>query len=68
MARMSLVQQFCIHYHFMTGRATVGARISLIPQKLAGKTVLSQRAMIERLIIGPLTNGHLLIEGLPWPA
>jgi MoxR-like ATPase len=34
-------------------------------QKLIGKTVLGQEAMIERLIIGLLANGHLLVEGLP---
>jgi MoxR-like ATPase len=34
-------------------------------QKLVGKTVLGQEAMIERLIIGLLANGHLLVEGLP---
>jgi MoxR-like ATPase len=34
-------------------------------QKLVGETVLGQEAMIERLIIGLLANGHLLVEGLP---
>ena len=34
-------------------------------QKLIGETVLGQEAMIERLIIGLLANGHLLVEGLP---
>jgi MoxR-like ATPase len=34
-------------------------------QKLVGETVLGQAAMIERLIIGLLANGHLLVEGLP---
>ena len=30
-----------------------------------GKTVLGQDAMIERLLIGLLANGNLLVEGLP---
>ncbi len=34
-------------------------------QKLVGKTVLGQEAMIERLLIGLLANGNLLVEGLP---
>jgi MoxR-like ATPase len=34
-------------------------------QKLVSETVLGQEAMIERLIIGLLANGHLLVEGLP---
>lgn len=34
-------------------------------QKLVGKTILGQEAMIERLILGLLANGHLLVEGLP---
>lgn len=29
------------------------------------KTVLGQEAMIERLLIGLLANGNLLVEGLP---
>jgi len=34
-------------------------------QKLIEKTVLGQEAMIERLIIGLLANGNLLVERLP---
>ena len=34
-------------------------------QKIVGETVLGQEAMIERLIIGLLANGNLLVEGLP---
>jgi len=34
-------------------------------QKQIGQTVLGQEAMIERLLIGLLTNGNLLVEGLP---
>jgi MoxR-like ATPase len=44
----------------------IAARDSILDlQKLVGKTVLGQEAMIERLIIGLLANGHLLVEGLP---
>jgi MoxR-like ATPase len=42
------------------------ARDSLLNlQKLVGETVLGQQGMIERLILGLLANGHLLVEGLP---
>src|ERR1700743_2767510 len=34
-------------------------------QKRVEKTVLGQEAMIERLLIGLLANGNLLVEGLP---
>ena len=34
-------------------------------QNLVGQTVLGQEKMIERLMIGLLVNGHLLVEGLP---
>src|SRR3984885_15427166 len=34
-------------------------------QKQVGQTVLGQAGMIERLIVGLLANGHLLVEGLP---
>jgi len=34
-------------------------------QKQIGRTVLGQEAMIERLLIGLLANGNLLVEGLP---
>ena len=45
---------------------TIAARDSVLNlQKLVGETVLGQEAMIERLIIGLLANGHLLVEGLP---
>ncbi|MDR2435731.1 MAG: MoxR family ATPase [Puniceicoccales bacterium] len=30
-----------------------------------GRTIIGQRYMIDRLIIGLLTNGHILIEGVP---
>ena len=45
---------------------TTAAQDSILAlQKLVGETVLGQEAMIERLVIGLLANGHLLIEGLP---
>jgi MoxR-like ATPase len=34
-------------------------------QTQIGRTVLGQEAMIERLLIGLLANGNLLVEGLP---
>jgi MoxR-like ATPase len=30
-----------------------------------GKVIIGQRAMVERLIIGLLGNGHILLEGVP---
>jgi MoxR-like ATPase len=44
----------------MTSRESV-----LELQKRIGETVLGQEAMIERLLIGLLANGNLLVEGLP---
>jgi MoxR-like ATPase len=44
----------------------VAARDSLLElQQQIGRTVLGQEAMIERLLIGLLANGNLLVEGLP---
>jgi MoxR-like ATPase len=44
----------------------VAARDSILElQKQIGQTVLGQEAMIERLLIGLLANGNLLVEGLP---
>jgi MoxR-like ATPase len=37
----------------------------LVLQDKIGQTVLGQKAMIERLLIGLLANGNLLVEGLP---
>src|ERR1700761_6575884 len=34
-------------------------------QQRIAETVLGQEAMIERLLIGLLANGNLLVEGLP---
>ncbi|MBK6912753.1 MAG: MoxR family ATPase [Ignavibacteriales bacterium] len=30
-----------------------------------GKTIVGQKAMVERLIVGVLGNGHILLEGVP---
>jgi MoxR-like ATPase len=34
-------------------------------QKRMGESIIGQRAVVERLIIGLLANGNLLVEGLP---
>ena len=34
-------------------------------QKRIGQTIIGQEAMIERLLLGLLANGNLLVEGLP---
>lgn len=44
----------------------MAARDSILElQKQISQTVLGQEAMIERLLIGLLANGNLLVEGLP---
>src|SRR5262245_48393740 len=43
-----------------TARAAV-----LALQKRMGESIVGQEAMIERLLLGLLTNGNLLVEGLP---
>ena len=30
-----------------------------------GKAIIGQKEMVERLIIGLLSNGHVLLEGVP---
>src|SRR5215470_7859676 len=45
------------------GMATRDSLLEL--QSQISKTVLGQEAMIERLLIGLLANGNLLVEGLP---
>ena len=30
-----------------------------------GKTIIGQKEMLSRLLIGLLTNGHILLEGVP---
>jgi MoxR-like ATPase len=39
-------------------------RINLVYDEM-GKVVVGQRYMINRLLIGLLTNGHILLEGVP---
>ena len=34
-------------------------------KKRMGKSIIGQEAVVERLIIGLLANGNLLVEGLP---
>jgi MoxR-like ATPase len=34
-------------------------------QKEVGKVIVGQRYMVQRLLIGLLTNGHILLEGVP---
>lgn len=61
-----------------THNATQTADISLLNEKIQrqsafvdllqleiGKTIVGQKYMIERLLIGLLANGHLLLEGVP---
>lgn len=40
------------------------AFVELLNMEL-GKTIVGQKHMIERLLIGMLSNGHLLLEGVP---
>ncbi|VVE07673.1 AAA family ATPase [Pandoraea iniqua] len=37
----------------------------LLLQQAMGEAIVGQQAMIERLLLGMLANGHLLVEGLP---
>ena len=30
-----------------------------------GKVIVGQKGMVERLVIGLLANGHILLEGVP---
>src|SRR5215472_16317013 len=51
---------------FCENRKVMPTRESLLElQRRIGETVLGQEAMIERLLIGLLANGNLLVEGLP---
>ncbi len=47
--------------------ARIQADSSLIQNILneAGKIIVGQRALLERLVIGLLCNGHILLEGVP---
>ena len=40
------------------------AFVSSLKQEV-GKVIVGQSALIDRLIIGLLTNGHVLLEGVP---
>lgn len=40
------------------------AFIDLLSQEI-GKVIVGQKAMVERLLIGLLANGHVLLEGVP---
>nr|WP_225167537.1 hypothetical protein [Ensifer sp. IC4062] len=33
--------------------------------KRIGSAIVGQKGMIERLLLGLISNGHLLVEGLP---
>jgi len=45
------------HQAAASGFSTLRARLS--------QTIIGQQALVERLLIGLLANGHLLVEGLP---
>ena len=40
------------------------AFVDLLPREV-GKVIIGQKYMVERLIIGLLSNGHVLLEGVP---
>ena len=44
----------------------MSARDEVLKLKSAmGTSIIGQESMIERLLLGLLANGHLLVEGLP---
>ncbi len=47
-----------------TGTLDVRAEIDALRERM-GKAIVGQREVIERLLIGLLANGNLLVEGLP---
>jgi MoxR-like ATPase len=51
----------------MTSRttATVDASLTTAIAEEVGKRVVGQEAMVERMLIGLLTGGHILLEGVP---
>ena len=51
----------------MTSRttATVDASLTTAITEEVGKRVVGQEAMVERMLIGLLTGGHVLLEGVP---
>ena len=47
-------------------RASLGARERLEPlYREIGKVIVGQRQLLDRLMVGLLTGGHLLLEGVP---
>jgi MoxR-like ATPase len=45
---------------------TASARDAILALKVRmGESIIGQAAMIERLLLGLIANGHLLVEGLP---
>src|SRR5262249_26012876 len=47
-------------------KSAMGARETVLDlKKRMGQSIIGQEAIIERLIIGLLANGNLLVEGLP---
>lgn len=55
----------------MTSQPNTEARVAEYSQKVKtltseiGKVVVGQQEMVERLLIGLFTNGHILLEGVP---
>ena len=46
------------------GEMTTRELIAQLSEQM-GRTIIGQKTVIERLVIGLLANGNLLIEGLP---
>jgi MoxR-like ATPase len=46
-------------------RIAAAGRWVLPLQREMGRVVVGQRALVDRLLIGLLTNGHILVEGVP---
>ena len=44
--------------------AASSAWVGLLRQEMA-KSIIGQEHLIERLLVGLLTGGHILVEGLP---
>ena len=42
----------------------VRAKLLLVKEEI-GKVIVGQHALIDRLLIGLLSDGHLLLEGIP---
>ena len=42
----------------------VSAFVDMLQMEI-GKVIIGQKAMVERLLIGLLSNGHVLLEGVP---